>query len=561
MIAHRPMTRATPSDGSARPSAAAATRARGAAASVAVHAACFLLACTPLFALAWRGALLAPLWMDEVNYFVYATNPDVREVAPGQPVTSFQGIAFCFFSYPTLLQPYLAVLEGAGDSLLERPEVPLRLPSFLFAVAAAAFTYAAIWSLRRDRLLASVAAAAFAATPLVQFYAFEARVYSLAAAAGLLFLWLSAGVGAEPSRRRLAAAGAVGALLPWISIWCVPLLAGPLVVWLAARSGAPSLRRSPGPGLAATAVMTLPGVAVAALQLVFLVTDFAYQTQMRYSGSHGWRLLPRLAWELPTGPGHLGQPPPVGLVVASAAAVAVAVGLLVAALLRSRLDGASARLALHWLAALATLGIAGGVVRGFVPGRYELPVVAGLFLALAQLPRRAALATLATLLALGLAAFGSTDRRIAGKSSTRPMAEHVLEHGDPAREGILTRQHFGWDPLHRYTTWLYAERREPRWRARTYPRLEPLAEDFMLFRTVVDTPASRELSRSPDDPRVREWVRREGFAGLWVLSPDSVDPRPLAALLEAEGFALRQRVFFGGYPESWLLHYQRGPVS
>lgn len=537
----------------AAPASAALPSPRAATWSRLADLACLALAVVPLLALAGRGALRVPLWMDEVNYLVYALEPQVREASPGRPVTPLQGAAYSLFSYPALMRPYLHLLEGAGVDPWRDPELLVRLPSLAASLLAAGVTFAL--ARRRGRLVATLAAGAFASMPLFQYYAFEGRVYALAGAAGLLYLGLASGLGGAPSRLRLAATAALSAALPWLSVWCVPYLAGPGVAWAAGRRWPHLL---PGRArLGQVLLCTLPGLAVAALQLWFLAGDFSYQTRMRYSGYMGLRLAPRMTWELWGGPAYLGSQPAFALLVAAGALVALAVALLAVGLPTRRLPAAGRSVVLHWLAAVVVLVVLGGAVRGFVPGRYEVPVVFGLLAAVAQLPRRAAVPLLAAMIGLGTAATGSTAVRIAQKSNTRPMMAYVLEHGDPQREGLLVRHQFGWDPLHRYTGWLYLERRDPRWRARTYPRLEPLADDFMLFDTVVDSPASRRLLSEPDDPRVVEWVRREGLDGVWVLAPDSVDPRRLEELLGEAGLGLRQRLYFGGNPESWLLRYRR----
>lgn len=515
-------------------------------------AALLLLACAPLL-LVGGGGLRAPLWMDEVNYFVYAVDWASREAAPGRPVSLLAGLGYSLFSYSNLMAPYLAMLERVGVDLWSSPELPLRLPSFLAMLAAAGL---AAYAARRQGLAVAVlAAAAFAALPLAQYYASEARVYALAATAAAAFVLLARSVAFAPTRRRLLAVAALGALLPYLSIWTAPLLV-PLPLWcmLARLQGG---ERSTQLSARGALLPMLPGYLVALLQVVLLRTDFAYQQRLQYSQAQGASLLAKVAQGLWAAPAHVAPAPPLGLVVAGSLLFAIALVALVLALVRRRLDPWPACLAFHFVVALAVLLTIGGVVPGFVAGRYEVPVVLLAVAAAAQLPRRMASALLAGLLLVGLACTPATARRVAGKSSTRAMVERIKAAGDPRREAILARYHLGWDPLHRYTTYLYAARAQPAWRARCYPTLEPVGRDFMLFGSVVVSPVSQKLQAQRDDPAVVDWVRRERLDGVWVLSPDTEDPRPLEGWLASAGLELRNREHFAGHPESWLLHYRR----
>ena len=512
-----------------------------------------LAAVSPLGVLAARGALRAPLWMDEVNYLVYALDWSSRQAGSGRPVTAFEGIAYSLFSYPNLIRPYLAALREAGVDPWRAPEVLLRLPSLLAVVAVAATTVAAArW---RGRTVAALAAAAVSATPLFQFHASEARVYALAGAAALAYALLARGALRDARPARLMFVAGLGALLPYLSIWCAPLLAGlPLGWWWSRRSRGEAEGRPLS--LAAVLAVTLPGLAVALLQLAFLRTAFAYQSQLRYAERGGWGLPRRVAESLWSGPSYLEPAPPALLVLAGAALLLVALGALVLALLRGRLGRGEAFLPLQLLAALVLLLVAGGVSSGFVSGRYEVPVMLALFAALAQLPRRLAAPLLASFAALGLVCMPWTLQRIAGKSSTRAMVVEVARLGEPSSELLLTRDRDGWDPLHRYPAWLYLCRQDPRWRCRTYPTLAPLGEDFMLLGTVAATPHSRRLEGDEAVP-LRAWLRAARPSGVWVLAPETEDPRRLDELLRGEGYRLSQRRAFAGYPESWLLRYRR----
>jgi hypothetical protein len=451
------------------------------------------------------------------------------------------------------MAPYLAAVERVGVPLWSSPELPLRLPSLLAMLVTAGLTAHA--ARHQGLAVAALAAAAFAALPLAQYYACEARVYAFATAAAAAFVLLARSTAFAPTRRRLLGLGALGALLPYLSIWAAPLLV-PLPVWCGVVRRRGDERRG---GLSARGALLamLPGYLVALVQVVLLRTEFAYQERLQYSRAQGAALLAKVVPALWAAPAQVEPAPPLGLLVAGSLLFAVALVVVALALVRRRLDPWSACLAFHFVVALALLLVVGGVVPGFVAGRYEVPVTLLAVAATAQLARRLAVPLLASALVVGVACTPATMRRVAGKSSTRAMVERILAAGDSRGEAILARYHLGWDPLHRYTTYLYTAGARPAWRARCYPTLEPVGGDFMLLGSVAVSPRSRQLRLRPDDPAVVDWVRRERLDGVWVLSPDTEDPRPLGDYLASAGLRLRSREHFDGHPESWLLRYRR----
>jgi hypothetical protein len=512
------------------------------------------LALAPLGLLAAHGALQGPLWLDEATYFQYAERPETRERAPDTPVTPAQGLLFTMFAYPNALSVYLRGLRLVGLDWRLAPEPLLRLPSLACFAAAVGLAY---FATRRQGLwTALLVACALGSTPLLQFYAFEGKAYSVAGLIGLGHAVVGWRLAQRFGPRPLALYAALGLLLPVLSVWSALGLA-PLPLWCGAQALA---GRRPAREALLAALAALPGGLMAGLQAHWLQTDFAYQTNLWFSAKiELWPLLFGIGRDLWAGPVFLKPGPPpelvrLGLLLGAAALAAY----LLCLLARPRADGAY--VLFQFLVVLGLLLAAVPQVRGFVTGRYEAPLLGLGVFAAAGLPRRLRTGLLLGLVGLGALSLPWTLGRILHKSNTRPMIEFVRRHGDIGSEAVLTRYAQGWDPLHRYTGHLYAERLEPAWTAVDYPTLEPLGRDFMMFGSIARSSKSAGILARRDNPALAEWLRVRGLLGLWVLSPVSEDLRPLSQILGREGFGFQGRWLYRGHPDTWLLHFRKvGP--
>ncbi|WP_433541346.1 glycosyltransferase family 39 protein [Streptosporangium sandarakinum] len=180
-------------------------------------------------AIAGWGITVPSLWRDEsvTGMAARMSLPELRAL--------LADIDTVHALYYLLMRPFAAL--GASGPV----ELALRLPSLL-AFAAAAYGVAVL-----GRRLAGPAAGLwsgllYAVLPIMSRYAQEARGYALVSAVAVLATWLLVTALERPSRRRFAGYGAAVALLGWLHLYALLLLAAHAVAVLAAGRAVPGTR-------------------------------------------------------------------------------------------------------------------------------------------------------------------------------------------------------------------------------------------------------------------------------------------------------------------------------
>ncbi|GGP77805.1 glycosyltransferase family 39 protein [Streptosporangium pseudovulgare] len=180
-------------------------------------------------AIAGWGITVPSLWRDEsvTGMAARMSLPELRAL--------LADIDTVHALYYLLMRPFAAL--GASGPV----ELMLRLPSLL-AFAAAAYGVAVL-----GRRLAGPAAGLwsgllYAVLPIMSRYAQEARGYALVSAVAVLATWLLVAALERPSRRRFAGYGAAVALLGWLHLYALLLLAAHAVAVLAAGRAVPGTR-------------------------------------------------------------------------------------------------------------------------------------------------------------------------------------------------------------------------------------------------------------------------------------------------------------------------------
>ncbi|MBO0804893.1 MAG: glycosyltransferase family 39 protein, partial [Nocardiopsaceae bacterium] len=156
------------------------------------------------------GITSSSYWGDETATISAVSRPLPRLIAMLGHVDVVHGL------YYLLIWP---IAQVAGTS-----ELVMRLPSAV-AMAAAALGIAAIGRRLSSPLAGLLAGLAFAAEPVVSLWGQDARPYAMTVAAAVLASWLLLPVLERPGAARLAAYAASVALLGYLSLTCLLLVA------------------------------------------------------------------------------------------------------------------------------------------------------------------------------------------------------------------------------------------------------------------------------------------------------------------------------------------------
>jgi hypothetical protein len=194
-----------------------------------------VLALCPLAYCLLRGAMGASLWLDEILYFHHERFPEGRAVEMGRP-GSFWPLLIGPYAYADLQRAVHALFDLLGFHLSANPELYLRLPSLAYFVASVVALYFIALRTGADKLWAAGVALTFGSTPAFLFYAFEARVFSLAALLVIAFLAVLWRVLEGEHGRVLVVGTFLGLIVAWAHLWdiCLLLAVGaclPLIVW------------------------------------------------------------------------------------------------------------------------------------------------------------------------------------------------------------------------------------------------------------------------------------------------------------------------------------------
>src|SRR5688500_8472251 len=232
----------------------------------------------PLVACIAAGSIGSSLWLDEVTYWYYEDDPSLRELEtlrPGSTIARY----FPSYFYSDIQRGVHAVTEAFGLTLHRAPELYLRLFSILSFIAAVAFVYGRTFRESRSWIWSVTAALAVSASPLLLFYAFEARLSAFAAMGVIIYLLLVATALRQPERKGYWVAGALLSIfLTHLHLWIVCLFAGLGIVALLRCLLLRTWREFP-----AVLAFTVPGA-------ITVVAEAAYIVMTGPKGGHEFPL-------------------------------------------------------------------------------------------------------------------------------------------------------------------------------------------------------------------------------------------------------------------------------
>ena len=512
-----------------------------------------VLALCPVAYCLLRGAMGASLWLDEIIYFHHERFPAGRAVEMGRP-GSFWPLLIGPYAYADLQRAVHALFDLVGFHLSANPELYLRLPSLIyFAVSVVALYFLALRT-GADKLWAAGVALAFGSTPMFLFYAFEARVFSLAALLVIAFLAVLWKVLEGERGRALVVGTFLGLIVAWAHLWDVCLLLAigaciPLIVWRDAEHWSKGAR---------VALVIGPGLAFVWIQKLYVFS-------LGVPGQHGIPLFdpqPIKSVFLSTLYG-----PFLGLLRDYPEYVLGA--LLAIALFRGRGK-------LGWcIPASAGIALALSVVLmsrygwGVSP-RHQVPLYAAIFASLALtsagiVPR----ALLAILIGVNLVLLPGPVGRILDKGNAKQIAR-VIQSAESLRPIPVVVQHsytLGYpDPLHSLALAFYLNDVDPR-RPPT-----PILE-LPTHRDVRDVRLDREYFMNGTEKvaiyaatPVDQWIaflKKLPEGAIWLVEPvgpgNLVQQRKYESALKAARFTRVRGIpgEFGGYPTTKLSLWKR----
>lgn len=526
---------------------------------------------TPLVLVGYLGAGSASLWLDEITYYRLQGDLALRASEIGRPGSAIAPF-FSNFFFCDVQRVFQAPIVALGlIRPLESPELLVRaLPLAAYAGTALLIV---LWRLRRggDLATALLGGLLFAAAPIFLFYAFEGRVYAFVSFLAVALLVLLERVSRSGRVGSLVLVAALSVVVARLHLWTVCLFAS-LLIWGLART---IRSRRVTPPVRATLASSLPGLGVIGLEYVYMKATQPSDPLFRLFEKQP------LAWTLEqtvlsifSGPGQVQHAfmSLQGMLFVVLCIVLLAV--LAVATIRSPRSGEvfgasdAAAVAAGALALSVVLAVGFGY---FVHGRYQVPLVATLFYAVARglSTRRERLLALLlvtaefVLLPQTAAAIhaksnnGEIARLILAKSD-RPSAAVIVQHGVisgyPAPHHVIGLD-FYLNDLHPTESpipiYELPDLRSTNGEHGTYRYFnggEPLV--------------ARMLAVSAE--RFSEWAFTEGRPDVWVVQPLwRVIPsdQQVAALLEVltgdGGYALAERFIAPGYPMAQVVHLRR----
>ena len=524
----------------------------------------------PLAAVLALGAGSASLWLDEITYFRLQSDLALRAAEIGRPGSAIAPF-FSNFFYCDVQRAFQSVLGAMGVVRFETsPEWLVR--SLATAAYAATVVLIALRAGRRGSPWSAVAGALlFATTPVFLYYAFEARVYALASFLAVFLLERIESAAARLTPASALTVALLGVLVAHLHLWTLCLFAA-----LLSRAALEALRRRRSTPL----VGVLLAASVPAIGTILLEYGFMKATQPPEPlFALFWRqplrgTLAQTSLSIFEGPLQVQfvfQQPLVRVFVAGCL---VLLGLLVVGALREpEPEGtfgarSAAGVALGALAISVALAVGFGY---FVHGRYQVPLFAALFWAIARgLSSRRSL-LLALLLVAGEAVLlPSSAAAIRAKSNDAEIAGAVLKGGDRASAAVIVQHGVisGYPaPHHTIGLDFYLNDVHPDGDPIPIfelPDLRPTQGDHGTYRYFNggEPLLARSLEIRPE--AFRAWADREARADIWVVQPLwRVIPsdRQVAALLEVligeGGYALDGRFVVPGYPMAQLVHLRR----
>jgi hypothetical protein len=520
------------------------------------------------------GAGSAALWLDEITYFRLQRDFALRASEIGRSGWAFAPF-FSNFFYCDVQRAFQALLGAAGLVRFETsPEWLVR--SLSVAAYAATVVLIALRAGRRGGPWGAVAGALlFAAAPVFLYYAFEARVYALVSFLAVLLLERIESAAARLTPASALTVALLGVLVARLHLWTLCLFAA-----LLTRAALEVLRRRHAtPLVGALLAASVPAIATIVLEYAFMKATqppeplFALFARQPLRGTLAQTGLS--IFEGPLQVQFVFQQP---LARAFVAGCLVLLAILVVGALREpepegRFGARSAAgVALGALAISVALAVGFGY---FVHGRYQVPLFATLFWAIARgLSSRRSL-LLALLLVAGEAVLlPSSAAAIRAKSNDAEIAEAVLKGGSRAAAAVIVQHGVisGYPaPHHTIGLDFYLNDVHPDGEPIPIfelPDLRPTQGDHGTYRYFNggEPLLARSLEIRPE--AFRAWADGEARADVWVVQPLwDVEPSrdqvaALLGVLVGEGrYEVVGRFVAEGYPRALVIHLRRPPPA
>ena len=523
----------------------------------------------PFAAVLALGAGSASLWLDEITYFRLQSDFALRAAEIGRSGSTFAPY-FSNFLYCDVQRAFQGVLVALGVVRFETsPEWLVR--SLSIAAYAATVILIALRAGRAGPWGAVGGALLFAATPVFLYYALEARVYALVSFLAVLLLERIENAAARLTPASALAVALLGVLVARLHLWTLCLFAA-----LLARAALEALRRRRAtPLVGALLAASVPAIGAILLEYGFMKATQPPEPLFALFGRQPLgSTLAQTGLSIFEGPLQVQfvfQQPLARVFVAGCFVLMVL--LVVGALREPEEEGSfggrsATAVALFALAISVALAVGFGY---FVHGRYQLPLFAVLFWAIARsLSSRRSL-LLAVLLVAGEAVLlpftaaairaKSNDAEIAGailKGSSRNTAAVIVQHG--VISGYPAPHHtIGLDF---YLNEVYPDRKPIA--IFELPALRPTQGDHGTYRYFNggEPLFARSLEIRPE--AFRTWAERDGRPDVWVVhtlwdvarSRDQV--AALLGVLVGEGrYSVEGRFVAPGYPRAAVIHLKR----
>lgn len=529
---------------------------------------------SPLAAMLALGAGAASLWLDEITYFRLQSDFALRASEIGRSGWAFAPF-FSNFFYCDVQRAFQALLGASGLVRFETsPEWLVR--SLSIVAYAATVVLIALRSGRRGSPWGAVAGALlFAAAPVFLYYAFEARVYALVSFLAVLLLERIESAAARLTPASALTVALLGVLVARLHLWTLCLFSA-----LLARAALEVLRRRHAtPLVGALLAASVPAIATIVLEYAFMKATQPPEPLFALFGRQPLRgTLAQTGLSIFEGPLQVQFVFQQPLARAFVAGCLVLLAILVVGALREpepegRFGARSAAgVALGALAISVALAVGFGY---FVHGRYQVPLFATLFWAIARgLSSRRSL-LLALLLVAGEAVLlPPSAAAIRAKSNDAEIAEAVLKGGSRAAAAVIVQHGVSSAypaPHHTIGLDFYLNDVHPDGEPIPIfelPDLRPTQGDHGTYRYFNGGPAllARTLKIRPE--AFRAWADRETRADVWVIQPlwDVAPSRAqvtalLGVLVGERRYAVEGRFVAPGYPRALVIHLKRQPPA
>jgi len=525
----------------------------------------------PLALVGYLGAGSASLWLDEITYYRLQGDLALRAAEIGRS-GSVIAPYFANFFFCDIQRVFQAPLVTLGlIRPLENPELLVRaLPLAAFVATALLIV---LWRLRRegDLLTSLLGGLLFAGAPIFLFYAFEGRVYafvSFLAVALLVLLEKASRSGRVGSLVLVAALSVVVARLHlWTLCLFVSLLAWGVVETLRRRRVTPTVR--------AVLASSLPGLGAIGLEYVYMkATQPADPLFRLFEKQPLSRTLEQTVLSIFSGPGqvqHAFMSPQGVLFVVLCIAL---LGVLAVATLRAphsaEIFGAAdaAAVAAGAIALSVALAVGFGY---FVHGRYQVPLFAALFYAVARglTTRRERLLAL-LLVTAEFVLLPQTAAAVQAKSNNGEIARLILAKSERSTTAVIVQNGVvsGYPAPHHvigldfYLNDLHPD--ETPIPIYELPDLRRANGEHGTYRYF--NGGEPLLGRTLEIPveRFRAWAASAEKPDVWVVQPLwrlKPSDQQVAALLEVlvgdGGYEGTERFVAPGYPTSQVVHLRR----